>query len=360
MKISRHCILPSLGIAALLLLVGCGRLANVQNSPEPAEAILLNDAGTDETAASDLDSILDADLKVTKPWNIAFVSKETQFSIPLQANEVYWHSAWQGVQETAQELGVKAEYHAVEQEVCSVHEECIIPQIHLVNALIEQGEVEGIVIGPIDSFRLSAVVEKAIESGIPVVAIDTPVDTEKILSLVLMDSYQGGEKIGEWVVQKLDGEGQVLILTGPKSDQNSIERHRGMLTGLDGGDITVLDTQVADWLEGRAQEITEDWLQEFPQIDAIMSVNDPMALGAINAVKAAKREILITGYDAIPPAIDAIRAGELAVTLDQAPQQQAEIATKLLIQHLEEQSTFPPIVFVPDIKLISQQTLSQD
>ena len=352
--------LPSLGIWALFLLVGCGRLANVQNSIKPADIVSPDLSWTDNTVVSELDSILEPELKATKPWNIAFISKEPQFSRPLQVDEAYWHYAWQGIEETTQELGLNAKYHAIEPGACSVPQDCIIPQIQLINQLIEQGGIDGMVVGPTDSFRLSAVIEKAIDSGIPVIAMDTPVDTERILSLVMMDSYQGGKKMGEWVAQKLNGKGQVLILAGPKNDQNAIERHRGILAGLNSGSITVLDTQVADWLEFRAEEITTAWLQEFPKVDAILSVNDPMAIGASHAVKAASRETLITGYDGLPQAIDAIRAGELAATIYQAPKLQAEIATRLLVQHLEYQSTFPSVVFVPEIPLISQQNLPEN
>lgn len=346
-------------MVALVLVTSCMKTESVAplvrqlETESVVEDIL---AGTNDEPP--LPSILDPDLTATQPWKIAYISKEPQVDSPKTVNDIYWYSAWLGVQETAKELNVQAEDHSVPPEVCSIHEECVLPQINAINQIIEQGEADGIVIGPTDSFRLAAVIEKSTESGIPVVVIDTPVDTDSVLSFVVLNSYDSAKEVGAWVAAELNGKGNVLILTGPQTDQNSTDRHRGFLAGLSGSDIVVLDTEVADWLETRGQEITTDWLQEFPKIDAILSSNDAMALGAITAIKAANRDgILVAGYDGLPPAMDAIRAGDLAATSYQNPVLQARIATRMLVQYLEKQSTFPTVVFIPGSPLITQHNV---
>lgn len=365
MKMYRHCAWFLLGMAAIFLTTSCGSskvaitsevVATTTRDLEAESVIEEILAGVGE--APPLPSVLDPDLKATQPWRIAYISKEPRVDVPKSVNDVYWYSAWLGTQETAKELNVQAEDHSIPPGECSLHEECVLPQINIINQIIEQDLADGIVLGPTDSFRLGAIIEKAAESGIPIVAIDTPVDTDSVLSFVVLNSYDSAKEIGEWIAGQLNGKGNVLILSGAQTDQNAIDRHRGFLAGLSGSDIVVLDTQVANWRENRGQEVTADWLQEFPNVDAILAANDSMALGAITAIKAADREgILVAGYDGLPPAMDAIRAGEMAATSYQNPVLQAELATRILVQHLEKQSTFPPVVFLPGNPLITSQNV---
>ena len=125
------------------------------------------------------------------------------------------------------------------------------------------------------------------------------------------------------------------------------------------GNIDVLDTQSGNWKRDRAREITSEWLQQYPQVDAIIAANDEMALGASKAVAAAKREgISIVGFDAVEPALTAIKEGKMAATIDQLPSQQARLAIQLAVRHLESGETFPPIVVLPEISLIDEENVS--
>jgi ribose transport system substrate-binding protein len=188
--------------------------------------------------------------------------------------------------------------------------------------------------------------------------MDTAVNSDQLLTFVVFDNFTAGRVIGEWVVEQLGGAGKVLILEGPPDQQNALDRRNGFLAGLRSGDIDVLDTQSADWEIEPAQEITTAWLQQYSDIDAILAANDDMALGAAEAVGEAHRQgIVITGFDATDVGLAAIKAGHIAATVDQSPDQQARLAIQLLIRHLETGETFPPIIFMPDIPLVTQENV---
>ncbi|NES23685.1 MAG: sugar ABC transporter substrate-binding protein, partial [Symploca sp. SIO3E6] len=211
---------------------------------------------------------------------------------------------------------------------------------------------------PMDANRLVPVTEKIIEKGIPVIALDSAINSNKILSLVSFNNFQGGKVIGEWLVNKLDNKSNVLILEGVSSQRSAIDRRNGFLTGLQQGNINVLDTQSALWDKDMAEKIATQWLEEFSDIDAIICANDTMALGVLRAMKKAERsDILITGYDAINQVIQAIAQGEIAATIDQSPDIQARIAVQMMVRHLETGESLPPLIFMPEIKLVSEENV---
>jgi ribose transport system substrate-binding protein len=215
-----------------------------------------------------------------------------------------------------------------------------------------------LVIAPFDSDRLAPVVDKAVAAGIPTVAMDTPISTDRVLALVAFNNFTAGQDMGKWVVTELGGKGKALILDGPRSEQNATDRRKGFLAGLQTGNIDVLNTKSGDWEIGPARQITADWLAKEAEVNVILAANDNMALGAAQAVAAAGRSgILITGFDATDAALTGIRTGQIAATVDQAPGEQARLAVQLLIRHLETGETFPPIVSLPKIQLVTRKNI---
>lgn len=150
-----------------------------------------------------------------------------------------------------------------------------------------------------------------------------------------------------------------MILDGALKQQNARDRRRSFLAGLKQGNIDILGAQSANWKGERARDITSQWLEQYPQVDAIIAANDEMALGAKEAVddKISLEDILITGFDAVQPALTAIKEGKMAATIDQLPNRQARLAVQLAIRHLESGETFPPIVILPQISLIDKENL---
>lgn len=292
-----------------LILMGC------QNS---GRAPLAEGAQVKETINSAEEMINRGfdEIKATRQWKIAYVVKSIQQERP------YWMSVQQAAKQAGQDFEV--EMIVVGPDAPPVPEFAEL-QIAIVVELIEQGDIDGLIIGPMDSTRLVPVVEKAIAAGIPVIAQGTPINSDQLLTFVGLDNQAVGKRLGLWVAEKLNGQGNILILGGPAQQQNAIDRRNGFIEGLSQSNVTVLDVDDTDWTPEAGQDVTAAWLEQYAEIDAIIGVVDQVAIGASQAVALAEREgILIAGVGGYQPeALELIRSGEISVSIAQVPDLQA-------------------------------------
>ena len=296
-------------------------------------------------------------LKVSKRWRIAFVSKDKVLANEGQMS-MYWIRAWTGAQKVAVSAGAAIEEYVV-RTPCMPEVMCVEPQIKIVLDIINKGETDGIVIGPMNSARLVPVVEKAINAGIPVIAMDTALNSDKILSFVVFDNFAAGKLVGQWVTEQLGGKGQVAILKGPEDQRNAIDRHNGFLAGLSSGNIQIVRSATADWDHELAKKLVMEWLPDTPDLKAIIAANDLMAMGAIEALEQAGRQgVIVTGYDGNDFALQAVATGRMAATIDQMPDVQAERATQMLLRHLETGDTYNPIVTLAPDEVITKKNVA--
>jgi len=343
-----------------LLLASCLDPQTQNHSEIELDSQLTPDPNLAEFPPVDLNKVV----RATRPRKIVLVSQDGpkghENIAARDCPEVVWCYTWQVAQKQGQELGVDMELAYVQQD-CTHEEQCVHQQIRLLKTLAARTDIDGIIIGPRDSNRLVPAIEQAIANEIAVIALSTPINSPQVLTLVAFNDFAGGKKMGEWVSRQLQGQGNVLILEGPKYQKNALDRRRGYIAGLQDTNITLLDTETALWTCDAAQTITQNWLTKFSQIDAIVAASDHMALGALIATTHANRQdILIAGYDATPLAKAAIASGALGATIEQFPRATSPTAVQLMVRHLETGETFPPIVYLPEPNLISKATLRED
>lgn len=307
--------------------------------------------------------MLDPTLRVTRPWRIVFVSKDGpkghEIYTPGTCDRSVWCQIWEGAEQAGTMAGADIELAYVAHD-CAESYDCTIAQIQLIDQLIQRGDVDGMVIGPRESNLLVPVVEKSINAGIPVLITDTPLNTDQVITQVLPDDYQMGERLAQWVVTRLKGKGNVLLLNGPETQANALNRKRGILAGLGTSDIRVLDIQYAkEWTMQEAQAITQEWIEEFSNIDAIMAGGGDLALGIINELNdQAAEDMVVTSFDVYPQIETAIASGAIDITVDQQFVSQGQLSVQLLLRHLEAAETFHPVVYVPDSRLYMKDNIA--
>jgi ribose transport system substrate-binding protein len=190
-------------------------------------------------------------------------------------------------------------------------------QISDVESLMSRG-IKVLIISPVQAEPLTPIVRKVMEANIPVVTLDREVNTA-VTCRIGAENRPIGVNAGKFIIEKLNGRGNVIEIEGTVGASATIGRHDGFRDALTmAPSIRVVADQFCDYLSEPAEKFVQETLQRFGpgQIQAIYSHNDQMALAAIKVAEAAGRlkEITIVGIDGENSAFQAIKDGKLAAT----------------------------------------------
>lgn len=190
-------------------------------------------------------------------------------------------------------------------------------QVSDVGSLMARG-IKVLIISPVQTQPLTPIVKQVMEANIPVVTLDREVNT-KVTCQIGAQNRPIGVAAGEFIIEKLQGTGNVIEIEGTVGASATTDRHEGFRDALkEAPRISVVADQFCDYLREPAMKFVEEMLQRFGpgQIQAIYAHNDAMALGAMQVVEAAGRlkEIAIVGIDGENSAFQAIKDGKLAAT----------------------------------------------
>ena len=194
--------------------------------------------------------------------------------------------------------------------------------------------VDVILINPTDSDAVVSSVKAANRAKVPVVTLDRGSNGGTVSSHVASDNVAGGKMAGEFIVEKLNGKGNVVELEGIPGTTAARDRGNGFEQAVK-GKLNIVAKQSADFDRTKGLTVMENILQAQPEINAVFAHNDEMALGAMRAVAASGRKnIIIVGFDATDDAVKAVKDGKMTATVAQKPSQIGaegiEIADKII------------------------------
>lgn len=240
----------------------------------------------------------------------------------------FWQTMKEAVEARAAENGVTVDTIALPTA------SGVADQVSLMENAITQ-QYQGIILGTVDAAGIVPGIEAANAAGIPVIAVDTAPAGGEIISLVQTDNVAASELGGLFIAEQIGGAGKVLNLQGDMANQTAQARNEGLHRALDAfPEIQVID-QSSMWLGDRGLAITENILTSDPDLKAIFAANDPPALGAIQALKAAGRDdVVVVGFDGTEAGLQAIKDGDLAADVLQFPDVMGIIGVDLLVRHL--------------------------
>jgi len=231
----------------------------------------------------------------------------------------------------------------------AAQETSIEQQIEIVDELI-QDHVDAIVIAPGDSLELIPVLKRAQDAGIVVINIDNRLDqaySEKLglvnVPFISVDNEAAAYLSAKYISDQIQVPTQAVIIEGIRTAQNAEDRKNGALHAFsENANISVVALESANWKIDEGYNVTRALFTAHPDIGAIFCANDMMALGALRYLENNGRtDVLVAAYDALQEAKDAIRAGELEVTIDQQAAAQGYMGVEYALKALAGE-TLPP------------------
>ena len=229
------------------------------------------------------------------------------------AGNPFWAAVEEGARKKAAELGVDLVVLAPPQETD------VQTQISQVEDQLAKG-IDALAIAPTDPNALAPIVDQAKAQGVGVVFVDTMGSNEGV-TFIGTNNEEGAKLAADYICENIEKGSDVAILQGIITQSTGRARAEGAKAGLTGCGLNVVAEQPADWDRAQGQSVMENILTGNPNLKAVFASNDNMALGAVEALKAAGKleDVMVVGYDANPDAAASIMAGEMTASVAQSP-----------------------------------------
>ncbi len=261
-----------------------------------------------------------------------------------------------GIQAQADTGGLKVQIEDAQNDVAK--------QLDQINNFIASG-VSAIIVNPVDTSATQAMSDAAAAANIPLVYVNRePVNVDTLpdnQAFVASNEVESGtletiQMCDNWAAEGKT-EVNVYVMQGELSNQAAVQRTQDIYDVIEAGKckvkVNVIDQQTANWSRDQAQTLMTNWLSTGAAFDGVIANNDEMAIGAIQAMKAANIDmatVQVGGVDATQDALAAMQAGDLDVTVFQNAAAQGsgalDAATKLAAGEAVDQKVYVPFELV--------------
>jgi ribose transport system substrate-binding protein len=275
-------------------------------------------------------------------------------------NHPYFVDMRRGAQDAADRLGVTLQVQAAEREID------VERQMQIVENLIQTG-IRVLCITPSGSREIVSALVKAKDAKVPIVIVDTRLDGPAAAAAGVQpktyigsDNYAGGKLAGEYALKITGGKARVGILEGIPGHETGDSRLRGFRDAVSGTPgVAIVASQPANWERDQGFNVFQNMLQAHPDIDTVFAASDLMALGAVEAIAAARKtgKIRVIGFDALDDAKKAIEAGTMEASVAQFPYEMGKSAVESAVKVLAGE-TLPPDIIVK-LEMVTKASLKR-
>ena len=226
--------------------------------------------------------------------------------VRTMVNDPFQVAMAESAEQKANELGLKPLVYAP-----TGHAD-VQEQMAIVEDLIQQ-KVSGILLAPLDTQALKAAMEAADAAGIPVVLFDSnPIEDAPFITAIGTDNVAAASLAADYLIEKFGGQAKVAQIEGEPGAQNALFRVRGFQDRLkEAPSMELVASQTGNWTTVGAMRAMENIIQAQPDLDAVFASSDMMAVGAVEALRAAGKldQVTLVSFDGIPEGIDLIKQG---------------------------------------------------
>ncbi len=242
-----------------------------------------------------------------KELNVKVIVKKRDFD--------YWAVVKMGAEAAGKEFGVNVDFGG------PTDEKDVEGQYRMVSEAIDS-HPDAIVLAANDYTRLVSVAEEAVSRKIPVIMIDSGINSKKIRNFIGTDNVDAGEKLGETLADKVGKTCKVAVMSFIKGAASAVQREEGLFKAIGKyPGIQVLTTEYYKSNEDLAQQLTEKIVKENPGIDAIVCLNAYGTVGTARAIDKMKLggKVKVVGFDSTPEEIGFMENGVIQGLVIQNP-----------------------------------------
>ncbi|OPG72807.1 rhizopine-binding protein [Pseudomonas ogarae] len=239
----------------------------------------------------------------------------------------------------------------------------VVKQLSQVESFISQ-KVDALIVNPVDTAATQRITKAAVAAGIPLVYVNRRPDDPKLpegVVTVASDDLEAGRMQMQYLADKMGGKGDIVILLGDLANNSTTNRTKGVKDVLAKyPNIKIEQEQTGIWSRDKGMTLVNDWLTQGRDFQAVVSNNDEMAIGAAMALKQAgtkKGSVLIAGVDGTPDGLNAIKKGDMAVSVFQDAKGQADGSIDTAVKMVKKQPV-EQAVWVP-YRLITPENVDQ-
>jgi len=205
---------------------------------------------------------------------------------------------------------------------------------------------DAVIFIPVDDVAMIDSVKKLNDAKIPIVLVSNPLPGS-FVTYVGADDFEIGYREARYLFEKLGAKGKIVVIEGTPAAPTNRERVRGYQRAFaEFPGIQVLGAGIGNYQQVDARRVMEKFLTEHAEIDAVLSANDSMALGVLEALKAANRTAIVIGINGILPAVKQIETGGMLASVDFNMFKIGCIATRAAVRHLRKEP-LPEKVMLP-------------
>ena len=282
----------------------------------------------------------------------ARAASKTIVFIPKSTDVTYWLFLRKGAADMAKELGYTLQYQGVSRE------SDVTGQVNLLRNVISS-QPAGILMAATDAQALAAPVEEGIKAGVPIIMVDSGVNSDAPDASITTDNYNGGYQLGKKLAELIDGKGKVINLGITAGSQTGKERDQGFLAAMkEYPNIKVLPTQWTSAQAATALNDTTDLLNSNPDVNGIYSAAAPMAVGGAQALKARAldKKVKLVTFDPSPEVIPLFEDGTIQAIAAQNPYQMGYEGVAMLdtiikggkIEPDKKKTQIPVVIITPE------------
>ncbi|MFH0258464.1 ribose ABC transporter substrate-binding protein RbsB [Vibrio rumoiensis] len=247
---------------------------------------------------------------LTSTMSVAAQAQDTMAIVVSTLNNPFFVSMKDGAEAKAKELGYELIVLDSQNDPSK--------ELSNVEDLSVRG-VKAILINPTDSDAVSNAIRIANRANIPVLTLDRGASRGDVVSHIASDNVAGGEMAGKYIIEKVGEKAKVIQLEGIAGTSAARERGEGFMKAVKNSKLDLLASQPADFDRSKGLNVMENLLAANGDVQAVFAQNDEMALGALRAVQASGKDILIVGFDGTDDGIAAVKRGMLGATIAQQP-----------------------------------------